>query len=82
MNIIETKKLTKTYHRFQKEEGLRGSIKSLFKRVKIEKKAVNEFDLSIREGEFVALIGPNAAFYVLNKFTYNKLRVKYDGVGI
>lgn len=24
----------------------------------------------------------NAAFYVLNKFTYNKLRVKYDGVGI
>ncbi|OGO77585.1 MAG: multidrug ABC transporter ATP-binding protein [Clostridiales bacterium GWB2_37_7] len=61
MNIIHTKNLTKTYIRFEKEEGLRGSIKSLFKREKIVKTAVNNFNLEINEGEFVGLIGPNGA---------------------
>ena len=61
MNIIETQNLTKEYVRFKKEEGLKGSIKSLFKREKITKRAVNNFNLNISEGEFVALIGPNGA---------------------
>ena len=30
--IIQTKNLTKIYKLFEKEEGLRGSIKSLFNR--------------------------------------------------
>lgn len=61
MSIITTKKLTKTYTRFEKEEGLKGSIKSLFKREKIFKDAVRDFDLEIDEGEFIGLIGPNGA---------------------
>lgn len=59
--IIETKRLTKMYSRFEKETGFKGSIKSLFKRKYTQKIAVNDFDLSIEEGEFVGLIGPNGA---------------------
>ncbi len=61
MVIIKTKELNKTYFRFEKEEGLKGSIKSLFHRKEIKKVAVNSFDLEIAEGEFVGLIGPNGA---------------------
>lgn len=61
MNIIEVKGLTKTYRRFEKEAGVRGSIKSLFHRQYVEKTAVSAFDLAIQPGEFVGLIGPNGA---------------------
>lgn len=61
MSIIITEKLNKEFRRFKKEEGLKGSIKSLFKREYIEKKAVCDFHLEIGEGEFVGLIGPNGA---------------------
>ena len=40
MNIIEATGLSKRYVTFRKEEGLKGSIKSLFKRERIEKSAV------------------------------------------
>lgn len=61
MNIIETRNLTKTYRRFTKEPGLKGSIKSLFKREYLTKAAVSGFDFTVREGEFIGLIGPNGA---------------------
>ena len=61
MDIIETKQLSKTYRRVVKQEGLKGSIKSLFKREYEEKRAVREMDFSVREGEFLGLIGPNGA---------------------
>lgn len=61
MNIIEINNLSKTYKRFEKEAGIRGSIKSLFNRKFVVKTAVNLFDLQIEEGEFVGLIGPNGA---------------------
>ncbi len=60
-NVIEVNKLTKTFKRYKKQEGLKGSIKGLFKREYVEKIAVNNFDLEIKEGEFVGLIGPNGA---------------------
>lgn len=60
-NKIITKNLTKTYTTFEKEEGLKGSIQSLFKKKMIEKEAVSNFDLEIEEGEFVGLIGQNGA---------------------
>jgi len=59
--IIQTKNLTKTFRRFEKEPGLKGSIKSLFNRKFIDKTAVTNFDLNVAEGEFVGLIGPNGA---------------------
>lgn len=61
MIVIKTEELNKVYTRFKKEEGLKGSIKSLFRREFIEKKAVCDFQLEIAEGEFVGLIGPNGA---------------------
>lgn len=59
--IIETKNLTKTYRRYKKAEGLRGSIVSLWKREYVEKKAVKQIHLQVGEGEFIGLIGPNGA---------------------
>ena len=61
MSLLYTHHLTKTYRRFEKEPGFRGSVKSLFKRKYIEKNAVDSFDLSIDPGEFVGLMGPNGA---------------------
>ena len=61
MNIIEMKKLTKTYRLFEKEAGFKGSLKSLFNRKYTEKRAVSEFDLIVENGEFIGLIGQNGA---------------------
>ena len=60
-HVITTKHLTKEYKRFEKEAGLKGSIKSLFRRKYETKTAVSDFDLAIEPGEFVGLIGPNGA---------------------
>ena len=59
--IIHTQKLNKEYKRFEKEPGLKGSVKSLFSRKFISKSAVADFDLDVSPGEFVGLIGPNGA---------------------
>ena len=61
MALIETVGLSKQYLTFRKGEGLKGSIKSLFRREKITKRAVESLDLHVEKGEFVALIGPNGA---------------------
>lgn len=58
---IKTKQLTKEYKRFQKEAGLKGSVRSLFNRKFVSKTAVSNFDLVVGQGEFVGLIGPNGA---------------------
>lgn len=60
-HIIKTRQLTKTFRIFEKEAGLKGSVKSLFRRRFIDKTAVADFDLLIEPGEFVGLIGPNGA---------------------
>lgn len=59
--IIHTDNLVKTYRRYKKKEGLRGSIASLFRRTYEEKAAVNHISLSVQAGEFIGLIGPNGA---------------------
>ncbi len=61
MSVIEAKALLKTYLRPIKEAGLTGSLKSLFHRSVLEKKALSDFDLTVEEGELVGIIGPNGA---------------------
>lgn len=61
MKVIETAELTKKYKRYQKQEGIIGSLKGLIKRDYEEKIAVGSFNLEIEAGEFVGMIGPNGA---------------------
>lgn len=59
--VIEVKHLCKYYKQHKKEEGLRGSIKALFKRKYKTIKAVDDVSFTINEGEIVGFIGPNGA---------------------
>jgi len=61
MPIIEVRDLTKTYRVYQKQEGLAGSLKGLFRREFREVNAVSGIDLTVPQGEFVAFLGPNGA---------------------
>ncbi|MBQ3494622.1 MAG: ATP-binding cassette domain-containing protein [Clostridia bacterium] len=60
MNVIEVKNLKKQYiskKKLIKENGK----KSLFKKIKTTKNAVDNISFSVAEGEAVAFIGPNGA---------------------
>lgn len=61
MSVISVKHLSKYYQVHQKEPGLAGSIKSLFKRKYYDVKAVDDISFEIGEGELVGFIGPNGA---------------------
>ncbi|MBV8382514.1 MAG: ATP-binding cassette domain-containing protein [Planctomycetaceae bacterium] len=61
MAMIEAEGLTKTYHVFQKKEGLLGALRGLFRREFKEIKAVDRVSFSIEAGEMVAFLGPNGA---------------------
>lgn len=53
--------LTKDYSYFEKEEGLRGSLKALFMRNHLTRRAVKEFSFTLDSGGMVGLMGPNGA---------------------
>src|SRR3989344_2750927 len=61
MSLIHVADLTKTYSSFKKQAGLKGSLKSLFKREKINVEAVKSVSFDIEEGELVGFLGPNGA---------------------
>ncbi len=61
MDIITIKKLSKDFKIKQKEKGLKGSIKAIFRPKYKTKKAVNNISLNIKKGEIIAFIGPNGA---------------------
>jgi len=61
MNIIEVKKLKKTYEYYRKRPGLWASVAGLFRREKLFTDAVCGISFSIKEGELVGFLGPNGA---------------------
>ena len=61
MAIIEIENLSKSYRVYQKQEGVLASIGGLFNRQYREVHAVQNIDLQVEEGEFVAFLGPNGA---------------------
>ncbi len=61
MAIIETHRLTKTFVTREKQAGLQGSLRALFRPVRRETQAVKEITFTVNEGERMAFIGPNGA---------------------
>jgi len=61
MRAIRAQNLSKTYSFYEKEKGIKGSLRGLFRRRKVLVEAVKEIDLDIGVGEVVGFIGPNGA---------------------
>ena len=61
MPVIEAVGLTKTYRVVQKNAGLLGAVRSLFRREYKEVRAVDGVRFTIEPGEMVAFLGPNGA---------------------
>ena len=59
--MIEVKNLTKSFTYYNKNQGLKASIKNLFHREQLTKDAVKGISFHIEEGEFVGFLGPNGA---------------------
>ena len=60
-NIIEVKKLSKSFDISSKEEGLKGTIKHFFKRQTKSIKVIKDISFEIKEGEIVGFLGANGA---------------------
>lgn len=61
MKAIQTEGLSKTYWFYEKEAGLSGSLRSLFKGRRVFVEAVKDLTMNMDMGEVVGFIGPNGA---------------------
>ena len=61
MPIIEVVGLSKTYHVYQKKEGLLGALRGLIQREYKDVNAVENVTFHIEPGEIVGFLGPNGA---------------------
>src|SRR5512147_2172636 len=58
---VAARHLSKTYWFYEKEAGLSGSVKALFKGRKTFIRAVQDIDFHLHTGEVVGFLGPNGA---------------------
>jgi ABC-2 type transport system ATP-binding protein len=61
MTVLEMNGVSKTFEYYKKEVGLKNSLKNLFRREKLYKKAVDNFSFTVEEGEILGFLGPNGA---------------------
>ncbi|MHB1355919.1 MAG: ABC transporter ATP-binding protein [Anaerolineae bacterium] len=61
MALVEIEHLSKIYIRHKQAPGIKGALRSLFKRQSEEVLAVDDISCTIEAGEFVGYIGPNGA---------------------
>jgi ABC-2 type transport system ATP-binding protein len=59
--IIETKHLDKTFQQAVKKPGVVGALKHIVTQEYVNKEAVKDINMCIKEGETVAYVGPNGA---------------------
>lgn len=60
-NIIEVSNVKRYYKIAKRKEGMGNSLKHLFRREYVVKKAVDDISFTIKKGEIVGFIGPNGA---------------------
>lgn len=60
-NMIEVSNVKRYYKIAKRNEGMGNSIKHLFRREYVVKKAVDDISFTIKKGEIVGFIGPNGA---------------------
>ena len=61
MEAISVRNLTKSFEYYEKEAGLKSSLRNLFHREKLIREAVKSISFAIDEGEIVGFLGPNGA---------------------
>ena len=61
MTVIEARQLNKTFVSREKQSGLAGSVRALFRPIRRETQAVKDISFSVDKGARVAFIGPNGA---------------------
>ena len=61
MKAITARNLSKTYWYYEKEGGIVGSVRALFRGRKVLVEAVKDLDLNVEIGELIGFIGPNGA---------------------
>jgi ABC-2 type transport system ATP-binding protein len=59
--MIKANGLGRVFESYRKDEGLKGSLKGLFNRQKIQKVALAPTDLELEAGQIVGLVGANGA---------------------
>lgn len=60
-NIITVENLCKNYVTYKRGSGFRDSVKSFFKRERVDVKAVDSVSFTVAEGDVVGILGPNGA---------------------
>ena len=60
-NVIHVKDLSKSFSYYLKEKGLRGSIRNVFHKTKLEKQAVKSISFDIPRGSITGFVGMNGA---------------------